>query len=303
MPDVPRPWAPENEPDVATAARRIARQFPDIDICGLRVLGEGWDNTVFVTAEGVVFRFPRRAAAVPFLEAEARVLPALAPRLPLEVPDPHWHGTPDADSGWPFLGHRLLAGTPAADVGVSDAARRATAPVLGGFLAALHAIDPLPAGLPGDVLDRRDLAGRLPLLVERLEALRRRGLVAEARPWLAPFDDLADPPPLSRAVPVHGDLYARHLLVDGAGRLTGVIDWGDVHAGDPALDLMVIYSFLPAAARPSFFAAYGRPGDEMLRLARLRAIFHSVSVAWYGVERGEAALVAEARRALDFALE
>ena len=37
---------------------------------------------------------------------------------------------------------------------------------------------------------------------------------------------------------VHGDLYSRHLLVDDAGRPCGVIDWGDCHVGDPAVDLM-----------------------------------------------------------------
>lgn len=50
---------------------------------------------------------------------------------------------------------------------------------------------------------------------------------------------------------LHGDLYARHLLVD-RGRLIGVIDWGDLMAGDPAVDLTVAVTFLPRAARASF---------------------------------------------------
>ncbi len=34
----------------------------------------------------------------------------------------------------------------------------------------------------------------------------------------------------------HGDLHARNVLVD-TGRLTGIIDWGDLTAGDGATDL------------------------------------------------------------------
>lgn len=46
-------------------------------------------------------------------------------------------------------------------------------------------------------------------------------------------------PSLQQARPgvlLHGDLHPRHVLCDG-GRLTGIIDWADVAAGDPLFDL------------------------------------------------------------------
>ena len=46
-------------------------------------MGAGWDNTAYLVNGEWVFRFPRRTIAVPLLEAEGRVLPKLAPRLPL----------------------------------------------------------------------------------------------------------------------------------------------------------------------------------------------------------------------------
>ena len=47
-----------------------------------------------------------------------------------------------------------------------------------------------------------------------------------------------EPSPLlgGSGVLLHGDLKAQHLLVHD-GRLTGIIDWGDAMAGDPAWDL------------------------------------------------------------------
>jgi hypothetical protein len=48
---------------------------------------------------------------------------------------------------------------------------------------------------------------------------------------------------------VHGCLYSRHVIVepsdaesDEDARLAGIIDWGDVHAGDPSGDLACAWS-------------------------------------------------------------
>ena len=75
----------------------------------------------------------------------------------------------------------------------------------------------------------------------------------------------------SRAARVHGDVYARQLLLDSAGRLAAVIDWGDMHRGDPALDLSIAYSFLPHEARPVFYENYGNIDEDARNRARFRA--------------------------------
>lgn len=46
-------------------------------------------------------------------------------------------------------------------------------------------------------------------------------------------------------------------LVDDAGAGSGVIDWGDVHLGEPALELSIAYGFLPPTAREDFFDGLG----------------------------------------------
>jgi aminoglycoside phosphotransferase (APT) family kinase protein len=96
---------------------------------------------------------------------------------------------------------------------------------------------------------------------------------------------------------VHGDLYARALLVDG-GDLAGVIDWGDLHLGDPALDLAVAHTFLGPAAHTAFRVAYGSIDPETWQLARLRAVFHTAALLSYAVDQRDADLEREARTAL-----
>jgi aminoglycoside phosphotransferase (APT) family kinase protein len=89
---------------------------------------------------------------------------------------------------------------------------------------------------------------------------------------------------------VHGDLYARHVLLDTAHRLCGIIDWGDVHLGDPALDIMAAHSMLPARAHGEFIRAYGGVDDDTWLRAKYRAVYHCALVAHFGMQIHDAAL-------------
>ena len=89
---------------------------------------------------------------------------------------------------------------------------------------------------------------------------------------------------------VHGDLYARHLLVDQRNRLCGVIDWGDVHYGLPAVDLSVVHMMVPAEFHGAFFAAYGAVDERAWRFARYRARHHATFALESAVARGDARL-------------
>ena len=53
----------------------------------------------------------------------------------------------------------------------------------------------------------------------------------------------------------HGDLHPANILVH-RGRISGVIDFGDITAGDPAADLSVAWMLPPADCRGAFRDAY-----------------------------------------------
>jgi len=301
-----RPWLAEHEVSAELARELLAERFPALQVDSLELLGVGWDNTAWLVGGELVVRFPRRPIAVPLIETEARLLPWLASRLPLPVPVPELVAAArpaDERYPWPFAGYRRLAGSPAADLDLDGSARLRAAVPLARFLAALHAAPVEEAralGAPGDELGRLDLAKRLPLVEERLALAVRRGLLASA----APFEPVLAATPRERApggpCVVHGDLYARHVLVDREGTPTGVIDWGDVHLGDPALDLSLAHSFLPPAAHEAFRAAYGPIDEPTWRMARFRALHYAAILLVYGADTEDAALVREARRMLAF---
>jgi len=73
---------------------------------------------------------------------------------------------------------------------------------------------------------------------------------------------------------LHGDLHPANILVSD-GQVSGVIDFGDITAGDPAGDLSVAWMLLPLDCHASFWSAYqaaggggGRVGDALRTRAR-----------------------------------
>jgi aminoglycoside phosphotransferase (APT) family kinase protein len=291
-------WSAELVVDRERARRLIAGQFPSVELTSVRLLGEGWDNTVWVVDESWVFRFPRRAAAIPGVEREIAVLPRLAPLLPLPIPLPLFIGRPAEDYPWPFFGAALLAGREPADAGLTDGARTRLARPLALFLRTLHGRH-VAAGLdahalPADPMGRADMARRVPWTLQRLAEVERLRL------WRPP-GSIGTLLEAARALPaaepsavVHGDLHVRHLLVDAAGALTGVIDWGDLCRADPSIDLMLLWSFLPPQGRLEFLAACGPIGQEQMLRARVLALFLSATLLLYSHHEGMTNLRREA---------
>jgi len=294
-------WDADVEVTAERAARLIERQFPELAPARLRLLGSGWDNVAFAVNGQVCFRFPHRALAAGLLRNEIRVLPYLAPFLALPITAPTFCGAPDEAYPYPFAGYPLIPGITACRAGLSDVDREAIAEPLARFCATLHAI-PVPPDArewaPGDVLGRGDIARRVPAARERLVALRLEG-EQDLPAILGWLDRLAATPAYGGpGCWLHGDLYARHLLVDAEKRLCGVIDWGDVHLGDPSVDLSVAFSFLPLSARERFRSAYGAVDPAAWDRARFRALNYGIVLTEYGRETGDAAILAAARYAL-----
>lgn len=302
MADASKPWLAEREIHASDALNLISEQFPALADSTIEPYGVGWDNTVFLVGGAYVFRFPRRELAVRLIEIESRVLPEIAAALPLAIPVPLFVGQPSDALPWPFHGYAQLPGTTAdrAQLGAHER-ERAAAPIAS-FLRALHAHAP-PAQAPPDEIRRLDLAQRSPQIEARLAEACKHGLVDDPAPFEAVLADVPASWTPDAAQLVHGDLYARHVLVDDERLPCGVIDWGDVHRGDPALDLGLAHGFLPPRARGAFRDAYGPISDDTWRVARFKALHHALSIVVYGHDVNDAPLLAEGRVALSHLLD
>jgi aminoglycoside phosphotransferase (APT) family kinase protein len=308
-------WQAEVDVTPRLAADLIRDQFPDVGASQVAVLATGWDNVAFLVDGQWLFRFPRRAVAVPGAQREIAVLPRLAPRLPLPIPDPQFIGQPSARYPWPFFGARLLPGRELSDSGLPDSRRSAAAVAVGHFLRLLHdpgvvaAVD--GADLPVDPMQRASAPVRAGKARDVLDRLVHRG-IWPGDSHLSQFLDQAErpaagtgsaaqvaaaPEPASGRGPLvvcHGDLHVRHLLVDRDGAATGVIDWGDLCLADPAVDLSIAYFGFAGQARADLLSAYGRPvGPQRELAARAVAVSLAASLAEYAADDGRPQLLQE----------
>jgi len=248
---------PAAEVDVSPGLvrRLLAAQQPDLAHLALEVMANGWDNVMYRVGDVLVARLPRREVAAGLIVHEQRWLPVLQPRLPLPVPAPVRAGQPGPGYPWPwsivpFLPGRAASRNPPADW--PDAAIS-----LGRFLAALHA--PAPPDAPANALRGVPLSDRSARLTRHLSAVAGlAGRRAVTRAWQAALAAPAwDEPP----VWLHGDLHPANIMVH-RGRISGVIDFGDITSGDPATDLSVAWMLLPARYHDDFRGAYRAAGQH-----------------------------------------
>lgn len=175
--------------------------------------------------------------------------------LPTALGRVRLHGPADAPVG------RL----PDLDAGVHRPS--AAAASLAAFLTALHR--PAPIGAPVGRDRGGPLADRAEQFAKMLASATEPGLVPDPGAVRAVWEDAAAAPDWAGpALWLHGDLHPANVLTaDGA--LCGVIDFGDLCAGDPACDLAAAWILLPDGAADRFHDAY-QPAPDAATLRRAR---------------------------------
>lgn len=231
--------------DIALVRALLEEQHPDLVTLPIVEAREGWDNRTFRLGEDLAVRLPRRAASAPLIEHEQRWLPTLAPHLPLAIPNPIRLGRAGCGFPWSWSVTRWLTGETAIVSPPVD--EHAAATDLARFLRALHR--PAPHDAPQNPWRGVSLSARGAPLHEHLATIGDR---VDPTAVLEAWDRLcATPPWKGAAMWIHGDLHPGNLLVRD-GRLSGVLDFGDLTAGDPATDLSVAWMLLGASARSTF---------------------------------------------------
>jgi aminoglycoside phosphotransferase (APT) family kinase protein len=221
----------------------------------------GWDSRAWLDG-GWLNRQPRREEVRPRLLAETRLMPWLAPQLPVPVPVPEL-----TDYG---VRHRVLLGKPLEE-GSTALGRE-----LGEFLRALHAVDPAEAVARG-VVDAATAAAAKTAFLDDCRAQIVPLLPEDLRPTAV---ELLGRVANTRTALVHADLGSEHVLIQD-GRIGGVIDWTDAEIGDPALDLSWLLNDAPDGIATGLAETY-----DVTPALRQRALDWHRLAPWYGVHRG-----------------
>lgn len=301
-----KPWLAEYPVSLELAGKLIMLQFPEIELKEIKQFGEGFDNTVIQINGQFVFRFPRRPIAVTLIQVENQLLPSIAGTFPLAIPEPIFFGKPSTLYPYPFTGYKMVKGH--LPVEGTKAKKVESAKRFARFLKVLHSFPVEKAkrlGVQPDGMMRLDVPYRKKSLMENVSNLIKLGYFEQAHAVKDFVETLGEGEldvqhPISL---VHGDIHIRNVLLDDEGVLTGVIDWGDVHIGNPAIDFSFLYSYFPKEVRSAFFEIYGEIEKETESLARFRAIYMLVTLLVYGIDRHDEGLIAITSTGLKFAIE
>ncbi|WP_039828163.1 aminoglycoside phosphotransferase family protein [Nocardia testacea] len=253
----------------------LREQQPDLAALAIREVAGGWGNQMWRLGDELAVRMQRMDPTPDLQLKERRWLPALAPRLPLPVPTPVRFGEPSERFPKHWTVMTWVPGEPLDHATISRGAHAAD--TLAEFLRALHVPAPAEAPIatdrgahPRDCMDGFEAFFRAVAPADRAADVR------------VVWDDAVaagvwEGPP----VWVHGDLHPANVVVSD-GTLSGIVDFGDLFAGDPAWDLAAAWVLLPAGMAARFFDSYALADEAAIRRARGLAAMKSLFLMLMG---------------------
>ncbi len=237
--------------DAMLVSRLVAAQFPQWKDLPVRPVAlSGWDNRTFHLGEEMLVRMPSAAEYAAQVEKEQHLLPKLAPGLPLSIPQPVAMGEPAEGYSWRWSIYRWLEGESAASAQIADLCQFATS--LAQFLIALERIDATDGPPPGPHSFYR--GGSLTTYdSETRKAIAILKGRIDVNTTIEVWEKALQISWQGVPVWVHGDISTGNLLVK-EGRLSAVIDFGQLAVGDPACDLAITWTFFRGESRKLFRA-------------------------------------------------
>lgn len=276
-------------------AKQLIEEQTSLKVTSIENFGEGWDNIAYLVNKEYIFRFPRREMGVDCIKNEISILPYIKTKVSFPFSYPQYIGKETEKYRSPFAGYKMLEGIPLCDTNAELVNDVSFAKNLALWLKELHLVPALKNHiheLKGDQSWRYDNQGKLEKSKSRIlqyeqyfidSGLNKNDLF-EAIKKLSKLNKYDH---IETTSYIHGDLYSRHLLVDKNKNLSGIIDWGDIHIGNPGSDLSIGYMILSDKALKTFFDNYGVVTDEMKYIGIVRALCHSITLLPYCYEKKE----------------
>jgi aminoglycoside phosphotransferase (APT) family kinase protein len=231
--------------DLPLVQTLIAEQFRHWAHLPLEPVSQcGWHNRCFLLGSDMVVRLPKERADEAQLQRELAWLPYLRPRLAFDIPEPLDVGEPTPAYPCTWAIYRWLPGVTAAATPLNTVHFAAD---LAAFLNALRSVPACGGPRPAPENFFRGANPRV------YDAQCRQAVAALAGQIdttcaLAVWDAALATEWTHPAVWVHGDIALGNLLFRD-GRLTALIDFGQVSIGDPACDLAIAWTHFRAAER------------------------------------------------------
>jgi aminoglycoside phosphotransferase (APT) family kinase protein len=276
--------------------RAIVARHTGLDDAAIQKLDEGWDTEIYLVNDELIFRFAKREFVIPFINTEIQALPVLGAYLNCPIPVIRHSGL--FKTTYPYLSYPKLPGTIAADLALSDTEKLALIIPVTDFLNQLHGIpltDEVRAVIPPDTIGRLDIAKRTDQIKSRVCFAAELGFSFSDH-WLQDLISKISQKDMEKTnCLVHGDLYARNILIQDRRSLSGIIDWTDIHIGHPAKDLSFAVSFFNPDALRKVIERYQGFQPAFFYLATLSALNLTCRLTEYALDIRNELLIEECK--------
>ncbi|WP_276225305.1 aminoglycoside phosphotransferase family protein [Niabella beijingensis] len=236
--------------DLNTAKELIDEQFRPAKGLPIReVVSAGSENFIFRLGNDWTVRFPKNEAAALQLKKELAWLPVIAARMTVPVPIPYFTGAPNSKFPFQWAVFNWIDGR----IYEPELLQRTdgAVAVMADFICSLWKIDaengPGPGrqnNFRGQALIERDIETKS--AINHLPSgynKKTLGLIWEK----ASREKTWDQPP----VWIHGDLHWGNIITLN-DKINGIIDFGTLGVGDPAVDIMCAWILFSGEKRALF---------------------------------------------------
>lgn len=274
--------------EVQSLINRVQSVYPGFVIHSARWLGSGQNNDVVVFNNSWIFRFPHNNLAAINLENEAVILRSLKGILSVKIPVPQYVNLEPTHASRSFMGYQMIAGVPLSTERVKNidaAGLNILARQLDEFLISLHTLP-----IPKEVADRVSVTNTFDYwsdMYERIQQLLFSHMRTEARAEVRHlFESFLQSVGNFNLALIHGDFGAGNILVDESSeRVVGVIDFGSVGVGDPAVDYAAVSTIHPQML--DLIAIHNPSVEKYIQRIKYYKGTFALQEALYGAETGD----------------
>ncbi|MEQ6376116.1 aminoglycoside phosphotransferase family protein [Bacillaceae bacterium S4-13-56] len=283
----------------------VKNNFPNLKIDKVKVNTQGWDNSILILNNEIVFRFPKSDELCKKIIDGGKILEILKSEEPI-LQVPHYEYL-HKDSALLGVYYSFLEGTPLIEIPKQNLKENPlNAKGIGDFLTKLHKIDISKLSDTNlTTIHTLKYWESLYLNVKRevfpfLKQQQRKEIDEVFNNFISSFPKLT-----YKKTVIHGDLTTSNIIYnEDKGSVYGIIDFTDAQIGDPAFDFAGLYWDFGLDFTKDVFHWYkgNESSESLLKRVRtfygLQPVFHELLYAiknnlpinWNGVLKKFSAL-------------
>jgi aminoglycoside 2''-phosphotransferase len=223
--------------------KQIKNNFPDLKFKKSDIIDHGWNKTVIVLDDKIVFTFPKNKEAKSKFRAELEILPKLSKKITLPIPNFQYI---PADIS--FAGYDFVTGEPLTIKNfkkLNSRQQNKIAKQVSDFLNELHTFSATKAKKYGVSLAWSEKDARS-YYSDQAETVYKKLSSNDSKLLLSIFDANCNGKIKTdfKKTVVHQDLTSDHILFDkNTKQVCGIIDFGDIQISDPAVDFSKLWEY------------------------------------------------------------